>query len=449
MKTGMATAVFAAVLATTSAAADLPRYRLEPGMVLTYKGLSRSNYGAMIMTSETQTTVWVVGRNPDGSARVVVRQGRRNASAKEGVELKGMDKQPMEFSLARLDLFPDGRIAPDSEVGSGISPQTIFPQLPADEAEAKAGWTVREPNDPDERRCDQFQTEPGGWSFRTQSAGPENAIYESLSSSTVHFDAARGIVKRTETDHSQNYGFQTKGTATRELVSLETLEPEKLAAFANAADAYFAGEKAYVEARRGRERDPAKLESVLAEAKSALEKVRDATTEPTFRERLDARLKAHDSLVKYSVDGAKRLAEVIGKPAPDWKAVGLDGKEHALADYRGKVVVLDFWYRGCGWCIKAMPQMNAVAEHFAGQPVALLGMNTDPVEADAKLVADVMSLKYGTIRIDKDLPGKYGVHGFPTLIVIGPDGQVRDVHVGYSKNLQQTLTKSIEALLPH
>ena len=59
-----------------------------------------------------------------------------------------------------------------------------------------------------------------------------------------------------------------------------------------------------------------------------------------------------------------------------------------------------------------------------------------------------MNLKYGTIRIDKELPVKYGVQGFPTLVVIDPEGKVSDVHVGYSKDLQQTLTKSIEALLP-
>jgi len=141
---------------------------------------------------------------------------------------------------------------------------------------------------------------------------------------------------------------------------------------------------------------------------------------------------------------------VIGKPAASWKAPGLDGKAHDLADYRGKVVVLDFWYRGCGWCVRAMPQMNEVTEHFAGKPVAVLGMNTDGDAGDAKLVVDVMGLKYDTIRIhdDRELPGKYGVQGFPTVIVIDPEGIVRDVHVGYSKDLREKLTKSIEALLP-
>ena len=109
--------------------------------------------------------------------------------------------------------------------------------------------------------------------------------------------------------------------------------------------------------------------------------------------------------------------------------------------------MLDFWYRGCGWCIKAMPQLNALAEAFAGRPVAVLGMNTDRNEADAKLVVDAMGLKYATLRAE-GIPEKYGVQGFPTLILIDSEGVVRDVHVGYSPTLKVELTKEIEGLLP-
>ena len=146
-------------------------------------------------------------------------------------------------------------------------------------------------------------------------------------------------------------------------------------------------------------------------------------------------------------DSAKRRADVVGKAAAGWELKGLDGKTHTLTEYRGKVVVLDFWYRGCGWCIKAMPQLNALTGQFEGRPVAVLGMNTDRDEADAKFVSDAMGLKYETLRA-LGIPEKYGVQGFPTLIVIDPEGKVREVHVGYSPTLQTDLTKLIEGLLP-
>ena len=42
----------------------------------------------------------------------------------------------------------------------------------------------------------------------------------------------------------------------------------------------------------------------------------------------------------------------------DWEAKGIDGTVHRLSEYRGKVVVMDFWYRGCGWCMGAMPKIK-------------------------------------------------------------------------------------------
>ena len=150
-----------------------------------------------------------------------------------------------------------------------------------------------------------------------------------------------------------------------ELTGVETHDAAWLAAFAPAADRYFAASKAYERATEEASKDADKAETLLADAKAALKSARDAIDHPIFREQLDRQIAQHDSMVKYYADSAKRRADVMGKPAADWKLQGLDGKTHALADYRGKVVVLDFWYRGCGWCIKAMPQLNALAEQFA------------------------------------------------------------------------------------
>ncbi|OJW27904.1 MAG: hypothetical protein BGO49_05785 [Planctomycetales bacterium 71-10] len=444
------TAIVAAMLATSAAADEgLPRYRLEPGMVLTYKGSGRSQYTEMTAATEGEMTAWVVGRSPDGSVKVVMRQGSRYASARDGKEPE-LGREPLEYEFGRFDLFPDGRLGSEGEIGHRIRPQTIFPRLPDDRGRAEAGWSSPSPDGFGTSRYEGLQAEPGGWSFRSQSEGPENRVYESTSSKTIHFDANRGVVKRTDEEQTQGYGFQGKGTGTSELTSVEVLDSDKLAAFVRGAEAYFAADKAVKDSYRSEDQDPAKLESALATAKAELVKARDAMSEGTFREALDRRIEGFDSSIRYSLDDAKRRAAVIGKPAASWKAPGLDGKAHDLADYRGKVVVLDFWYRGCGWCVRAMPQMNEVTEHFAGKPVAVLGMNTDGDAGDAKLVVDVMGLKYDTIRIhdDRELPGKYGVQGFPTVIVIDPEGIVRDVHVGYSKDLREKLTKSIEALLP-
>jgi peroxiredoxin len=136
----------------------------------------------------------------------------------------------------------------------------------------------------------------------------------------------------------------------------------------------------------------------------------------------------------------------MGKPAATFETKEIDGKTVKLADLKGQVVVLDFWYRGCGWCVKAMPQMNQLADDFAGKPVAIFGMNTDRNEKDAKFVIEKMGLKYPTLKAE-GLPERFGVQGFPTLIIIDPQGNVHDIHVGYSPDLREKVGKQIKALL--
>ena len=447
----MTAAIAIAAAAAAQAGDELPRYRLKPGMELAYKGSSTFRHQNGMHLDDQETTAWVVRRNGDGSVRIVLRQGSRFTATSAVDSLKSLfkkqDKPPMEYHLGYFDLFPDGRLGPDAELGYRIAPASLFPRLPDDEAQAKAGWGQRDERMGQEHRYSSLRAEPGGWAFHAERIGPENKIYGMTMDSTFHFDAARGAIRRIEEEYTQDYGFKGKGSGSTELTGVETRDAAWLAAFALAADRYFAASKAYERATEEASKDTGKADSLLASAKAALQSARDAIDHPIFREQLDRQITQHDSMARYYADSAKRRADVVGKPAADWKLQGLDGQTHALAGYRGKVVVLDFWYRGCGWCIKAMPQLNALAEQFKGRPVAVLGMNTDRKEADAKFVADAMGLKYATLRAE-GVPEKYRVQGFPTLILIDPEGTVRDVHVGYSPTLRAELTKAIEGLLP-
>jgi peroxiredoxin len=77
--------------------------------------------------------------------------------------------------------------------------------------------------------------------------------------------------------------------------------------------------------------------------------------------------------------------------------------------------------------------------------VAVLGMNTDREEKDAQFV-DKLQLNYPTLKA-AGLPEKYAVTGFPTLIIIDPDGVVRERHVGYSPTLRDDLIKTVDGLI--
>ncbi|HKI18301.1 MAG TPA: TlpA disulfide reductase family protein [Isosphaeraceae bacterium] len=450
MMVGIMTVAIAAASAAR-AGDELPRYQLEPGMELSYKESSTFRHQNGMHIDDQESTAWIVRRNGDGSVRVVLRQGSRFTATSVVDTLKSLFKKqakpPMDYHFGYFDVFPDGRLGPDAELSYRITPASLFPRLPDDEAKAKAGWGQRHERMGQEYRYSSLRAEPSGWLFRAERIGPENKVYGMTMDSTVHFDAKRGAIRRIEQEYARDYGFKGKGSGSMELTAVETRDAAWLASFAPAADRYFAASKAYERATEAASKDAAKADALLADAKAALKSARDAIDQPIFREQLDHQIAQHDGMAKYYADSAKRRADVVGKPAADWELKGLDGKTHALAGYRGKVLVLDFWYRGCGWCIKAMPQLNALAEDFAERPVAVLGMNTDGNEADAKFVADAMGLKYATLRA-KGIPEKYGVQGFPTLILIDREGKVRDMHVGYSPTLRAELAKAIEGLLP-
>ena len=110
------------------------------------------------------------------------------------------------------------------------------------------------------------------------------------------------------------------------------------------------------------------------------------------------------------------------------------------------MLVLDFWYRGCGWCMRAMPQVKEVARHYRGRPVAVFGMNNDRKEEDARFVVEKMALEYPVLR-SEELPARYGVTGFPTLVVIDREGKIADVHIGYSDHLFEDVTATVDRLL--
>jgi thiol-disulfide isomerase/thioredoxin len=464
-------------LAHPSIAADAtPRYRLEVGQQLTYRttrDFKYDNNGSTgSMGNNDEWTAWVVRKNDDGGWRLIVRT--HSVSTRDGKTQGDPDEM-----LAYVDLAPDGAIAPNDSFGYRFDPTPLFPKLPKDAAQAERGWedvrTGRKSFTADGTSHFKVITAGKGdepWAFEEVRDSPLNKIYGFTFRNRFTFDPRRGAIGRIESEDGQGWGFVGKGSGTTELVSIETRDADWIAKLAAEADRYFAASTHYGELTTKASKEPVDPKEaavakagqainrlaprvrlpgqtntpLLTEAKETLTKARDASTLPMIRELLDAQIKQHDQMATYYRDGAIRRAEVVGQPAAEWETKDLDGKPHALKEYRGKVVVLDFWYRGCGWCIRAMPQINQLADDFKGQPVAILGMNTDREEKDAKFVVEAMALKYPNLKAE-GLPQKYGVQGFPTLILIGPDGTVRDLHVGYSPTLREEVAKEIKALL--
>lgn len=116
---------------------------------------------------------------------------------------------------------------------------------------------------------------------------------------------------------------------------------------------------------------------------------------------------------------------------------GHDGPTRQLADYSGKIIVLDFWATWCEPCLRSLPKLDALAR---GRDVAVLAINIDDDPADARKLFDsehyVMEL-----LVDHDLAVKrrYNVVTIPHTVVIDPEGMVRFVARGKSAGVAEAV----------
>lgn len=130
----------------------------------------------------------------------------------------------------------------------------------------------------------------------------------------------------------------------------------------------------------------------------------------------DARL-AHDSL--------------IDRPAPAFKATGLDGTSSvSLADLRGKVVVLDFWATWCHPCIAQIPHLNEWHRRYANKGLHIVAVSDEEANVVRDFVAAAQITYPVALDTDDRIRAAYLMPGLPMTVVIDKTGVVRYVSVG-------------------
>ena len=113
----------------------------------------------------------------------------------------------------------------------------------------------------------------------------------------------------------------------------------------------------------------------------------------------------------------------IGDPAPDWKLMDAEGQLHALSDYRGKVLLLDFWATWCGPCVRGMPHMQKLHERYRERGVEIIGINTWE-ESNAAAYMKEKGYTYRLLLKGETVAEAYRATTLPTIYVVGVDGKI-------------------------
>ena len=142
------------------------------------------------------------------------------------------------------------------------------------------------------------------------------------------------------------------------------------------------------------------------------------------------------------------LAGPTGAPAPSFTLAARGGQNVSLTQYKGQVVMLNFWASWCGPCRQEMPLLESIYRKYNKMGFTLIGVNVEPDSnaANEWLKATPVSFP---ILYDRDskVSKLYDVAGMPSTVIIDRSGKLRVLHRGYKAGDENEYLDSIRTLI--
>jgi cytochrome c biogenesis protein CcmG/thiol:disulfide interchange protein DsbE len=138
----------------------------------------------------------------------------------------------------------------------------------------------------------------------------------------------------------------------------------------------------------------------------------------------------------------KKLLEEATKKLSELNFLTIDGKEVKLSDYKGKVVLVNFWASWCPPCKEEMPIFEKVYQKYNDKNFVILAVNMDTSEGALKEFLEKNRYSFPIVRIK----GEAGLNipGLPTSYLVDKDGSVKKIRLGVYRELEEDLSKLLQ-----
>jgi peroxiredoxin len=176
---------------------------------------------------------------------------------------------------------------------------------------------------------------------------------------------------------------------------------------------------------------------------------RMASARATVRNRIMQRFRLFAGLIFCALASLSLAASnLAGQPAPDFALKSASGENLRLSEYRGDVVMINFWATWCGPCRQEMPLLDELYVRYQRVGFNLLGVNIDDDTGRAMKMIDELGVTFPVLFDSrKEVSKLYDVAAMPVTLLVDREGKIRYVHHGYKAGYEDKYLDQIRSLL--
>ncbi len=152
----------------------------------------------------------------------------------------------------------------------------------------------------------------------------------------------------------------------------------------------------------------------------------------------------------FSVFAVSSLASsgMEGQTAPDFALKSSTGENLRLSEFRGDVVMINFWATWCGPCRQEMPLLDELYARYERVGFSLLGVNIDDDSRRAMAMIEELGVDFPVLFDDrKEVSKLYEVEAMPVTVIVDRKGTVRYIHHGYKPGYEDKYLDQVRSLL--